>query len=266
MSAVANPDRASSVILLREAQPRGFEVFLARRPDDSPYLGGKYCFPGSPVHKSDHTEAILRRSRGLSDAKARKILGAHLAPPEALGYWIAAIRTLFEEVGILIAVKENGEPITSNADLNVRLLEISAARRDGALDFPALMERENLFCDATKFVYFSHWRTPAEFSRGFDTRFFLAAMPDDQTPHAKWSPMGKPVGRNPEREPPVEPGARVEGSAEVTHSLWLAPDRGLQLFNRGKLPMAFPTFASLRTLADFGSVQSVLKEFQPECT
>jgi len=240
MSAAANPDQASSVILLRETEPHGVEVFLTRRPDKPPFVGGKYCFPGSPVHKSDHTEVILRRCRGLSGAKARKILGAHFAPPEALGFWIAAIRALFEEVGVLFAVKENGEPITSDVELNVRLLELLAARHDGALDFPALMERENLFCDAAKFAYFSHWQTPAEFSRSFDTRFFLAAMPDYQAP--------------------------IATAAEVTHSLWLAPDRALQLYNRGELPMAFATFASLRTLADFGSVQSVRKEFSANFT
>ncbi len=238
MSAAANLHRASSVILLRWAQPQGFDVFLAHQPDDSPYLGGKYCFPGGSIQKSDHTQRILRRCRGLSGEKARAILGAHLAPSEALGFWIAAIRILFEEVGVLFAVKENGEPISSDAELNVRLLEIRAARRNGSLDLPALMERENLFCDTAHLAYFAHWQTPAEFSRSFDTRFFLAAMPDSQTPLAT--------------------------SAEVTHGSWLAPDRALQLFNRGELPMAFSTFASLRTLADFGSVKNLLKEYQPE--
>jgi hypothetical protein len=266
MSATEKLKPVASVILLKPAQPHGFEVLLFHRPDDGPVHGGMHCFPGGSIQKSDHAEAILRRCRGLSGEKARKILGAHLAPSEALGFWIAAIRTLFEEVGVLFAVKENGEPATSDAALNARLLEIRTARRDGTLDFPALMEREKLFCDAAQLAYFSHWQTPAEFSRSFDMRFFLAAMPENPTPLAKWSPTGKPVGRNPEREPPAEPGARVEGSAEVTHSLWLAPDRALQLYHRGELPMSFATFASLRTLADFGSVQSLFKEFQPEFT
>jgi hypothetical protein len=238
MSAAANLHRASSVILLREAQPQGFEVFLAPRSDDSPYLDRKYAFPSGRVHKSDHTESILRRCRGLSGEKARQILGAHLAPPEALGFWIAAIRTLFEEVGILFAVKENGGPITLDREPNVRLLEMRTARHDDALDFPAVMERENLFCDAAKLAYFSHWQTPAEFSRGFDARFFLAAMPEPQT--------------------------LLETASEITSGRWLAPDRALQLFSRGELPMTFPIFASLRTLADFGSVKNLLKEYQPE--
>jgi 8-oxo-dGTP pyrophosphatase MutT (NUDIX family) len=240
MSGTEKLKPAASVILLKPAQPHGFEVLLLHRPDHRPVHGGMHCFPRGSIRKSDHAEAILRRCRGLSGEKARRILGAHFAPPEALGYWIAAIRTLFEEVGILIAVKENGEPITSDAELNVRLLQIRAARRDRALDFPALMERENLFCDAAKLAYFSHWQTPAEFSSSFDTRFFLAAMPENPTPLAT--------------------------AVKVTHGPWLAPDRALQLFNRGELPMPFATFASLRTLANFGSVQSVLKEFEPEFT
>ena len=238
MSAAAKPEQFSSVILLREAQPHGVEVFLTRRPDELPVMGGKYCFPGGAVHKSDHAANLLRRCRGLSGERARKILGAHFAPPEALAYWIAAIRVLFEETGILFAVKENGEPITSDAEFNLRLVEIPAARRDGVLDFPALMERDNLFCDAAKFAYFSHWQTPGEFSRGFDARVFLAAIPNDQTPLAT--------------------------SHDVAPSLWLPPDRALQLCACGELPMTFPTFASLRTLADFSSVTSVVREFQKE--
>lgn len=230
MSAAANLHRASSVILLREAQTRGVEVLLSRCP------GGMHGFACGAVHKSDNAPGVLRRCRGLSGEQARKILGAHLSPPQALGFWIAATRILFEKAGTLLAVKQSGEPIAVEADVDAWLLEIRAARRDRALDFPAFMERENLFCDAANIRYFSHWR--AESPDNGDTRIFLAPMPEGQP----------------------SPAQAIEGGQ------WLAPDRALQLFNRGELPMAFATFASLRTLADFGSVQSVLKEFQPEFT
>jgi len=236
MSVAEKLKPAAAVILLRPTQPQGFEVFLAHRPDKPPFLGEQNCFPAGSIQKSDLTQAILRRCRGLSAETARKILGAHLAPSEALGFWIAAVRTLFEEVGVLFAITENGEPVTSDGQLNARILQTRAARCDRAVDFPTLMERENLFCDAASLTYFSHWQTLAEFSRSFDTRFFLAAMPDNQTSH------GLPY--------------------EIAHGMWLAPDRALQLFSRGKLPMTFPTFASLRTLADFGSVKSLVNEFR----
>jgi 8-oxo-dGTP pyrophosphatase MutT (NUDIX family) len=238
MSAVQKPNTASSVILLREAQPLGFEVLLARSPDKASALGRTYGFPGSEVQKSDFADGILSRFRGLRADKARKLLGAHFAPPQALGVWVAAIRALYEEVGILIAVKENGEPITPDIDLNVRLHEDRAALRARSLSFQSILERENLYCDGARLCYFSHWQTPAQFSTRLDTRLFVAATPEGQTAHST--------------------------PCDAARSLWLKPDRALQLINRGELPVAFSTFVSLRTLADFGSVQSLLGEFQPK--
>ena len=238
MSAVAKHNAASSVILLREAQTRGFEVFFTRRPDEMPFLGETYCFPGGSVHEGDYADGMLCRCRGLSPADGRKIIGAHLPARQALGFWIAAIRMLFEEVGVLFAIKETGEPITWNAELQVQLLEKRAAFRNGSLTFQSLLESENLFCDAAGLAYFSHWHTPATPSSNIDTYFFLAAMPEPQT--------------------------LLDTASEITRGRWLAPDRALQLFNRGELPIAFSTFASLRTLADFGSVKSVFNEFRKE--
>ena len=240
MSAVTKPEQLIAVILVREAHPRAVEVLLTRRPDELPVIGGKYGFPAGAVHKSDHAANLLRRCRGLSGEAARKILGAHFSPREALGFWIAAVRTLFEEVGILIAVNENGEPLAWAAELRVQLLKKRAALRDGFLTFQSILESENLFCDAAKFAYFCHWQTPVAPSSSADTRFFLAAVPDNH--------------------------ASLAAASEINTSSWLAPDRALQLFNRGELSMAFPTFASLRTLADFGSVNSLLTEFQPKLT
>src|SRR5262249_33041533 len=105
------------------------------------------------------------------------------------------------------------------------------------LNFRSLLESEELLCDASRLAYFSHWQTPEEIAIRFDTGFFLAAVPKGQTP--------------------------LPTSLEVSHSLWLTPDRALELFVEDQLPMIFPTFASLRTLADFDSLESVLKEYRP---
>jgi hypothetical protein len=43
--------------------------------------------------------------------------------------------------------------------------------------------------------------------------------------------------------------------------VWLTPDAALRLFGKNELPMIFPTFASLRTLADFDSLARVFKEY-----
>lgn len=224
--------QAATVILLRAAEPNSFEVFLTRRPDEMPFLGGMYCFPGGTRRKDDCSTAMLRLCHGLSPIDARKIVGAQFSPPEALGLWIAGIRELFEEAGILLAVDNFGQPWAAEqhhlADKHTALLQKT-------LSFRSLLESEELLCDASRLAYFSHWQTPEEIAIRFDTRFFLAALPKGQTP--------------------------LPNSREVTHSLWLTPDRALELFVKDQLPMIFPTFASLRTLADFDSLESVLKEY-----
>lgn len=232
MSETPIPQQAVAVVLLRPGRPRGFEVLLTRRPTATAFLDGIYCFTGGAVRDEDCSDAMLRRAGGLTPKQARDILGAHFAPRKALGLWLAAIRELFEEVGILLASKVTGEPI---ALPKARLAEMHSALLAKSLSFQTLLEKENLLCDAGRLHYFSHWQTPADVATRFDTRFFLAVLPEDQSPLAT--------------------------SLEVEQTLWVTPDRALQLFTKVELPMIFPTFASLRALADFETLESVLKEF-----
>ena len=229
---------AATVILLRPTETNGFEVFLTRRPDEMAFLGGMYCFPGGALRQDDCSPAMLGICHGLSPVDARKIVGSQFSPAQALGLWIAGIRELFEEAGILLAVNSLGQPWAAEQDHISNLAAKHAALLKKTLSFRSLLESEGLLCDASRLAYFSHWQTPEEISMRFDTRFFLARLPKVQTP--------------------------LPSSPEVTDSLWLTPDRALELFAKDKLPMIFPTFASLRTLADFESLESVLKEYGPK--
>jgi 8-oxo-dGTP pyrophosphatase MutT (NUDIX family) len=226
---------AVTIILLRPAETNGFEVFLTRRPDAMALLGGMYCFPGGALREDDCSAALLRLCYGLLPVDARKIVGAQFSPPQALGLWIAGIRELFEEAGILLAVSDSGQPWAAEQDRKNNLADKQAALLKKTLSFRSLLETEGLLCDASRLAYFSHWQTAEEISIRFDTHFFLAALPKGRTP--------------------------LPTSPEVAHSLWLTPDRALKLFAKEKLPMIFPTFASLRTLADFESLESVFKEY-----
>jgi 8-oxo-dGTP pyrophosphatase MutT (NUDIX family) len=230
------PRQAATVILLRRAEAKGFEVFLTRRPGGMPFLGGMYCYPGGSVTKADSSAAMTQRCAGLSPESARKVIGAEFSPREAIGFWAAAIRELFEEVGVLLAVG------SSDARFKIDQLEVDGledlhrALLGKSLSFAALLKKQELYCDLARLAYFSHWQTPAQNAMRFDTRFFVAALPDDQAP--------------------------LESSYEVARSVWLAPDQAMALHERGDLPMIFPTFASLRTLADFDTLESVLKEYR----
>jgi 8-oxo-dGTP pyrophosphatase MutT (NUDIX family) len=237
VSEATNARAAATVILLRPMAPTGFQVFLTRRPEAMRFLGGMYCFPGGGVSKEDCSPRMVARCSGVSPQEARKIIGAQFRPHAALGFWIAAIRELFEEVGILLTVGDCGRPMSIDPIPSDRLAEKHAALIAKSLSFTELLESENLYCDASALAYFSHWQTPAQNSLRFDTRFFLAVLPPAQTP--------------------------LPSSYEVIHSLWLTPDQAIQLFERAELPLIFPTFATLRSLADFETLESLLEEFSP---
>jgi 8-oxo-dGTP pyrophosphatase MutT (NUDIX family) len=223
------------VVLLRPAASGGFEVFLTRRPNDMPFLGGMYCFPGGGVSKEDCSPRMIEKSFGLTCEQARKLVGAHFSPQEARGFWIAGIRELFEEVGVLLALDRDGLRFPMTQARASRLAENHRALLNKSLSFLSLLENEDLCCNLSNLTYMSHWQTPAQNSLRFDTRFFLALLPEDQTPFPT--------------------------SYEVAHSLWLTPDQAIQLFEHGELPLIFPTFATLRMLADFETLERVFKEF-----
>ena len=233
MNQTDKPRQAATVVLLRRAEPKGFEVFLTRRPEGMPFLGGMYCFPGGAVTKEDAAARAIERCRGFTAEQARRIAGARFSPRQALGFWIAAIRELFEEVGVLLAVNSAGAGVDSSSA--VRLAAKHQALLAKSLSFAQLLDSEDLYCDLASLAYLSHWQTPAQTPLRFDTRFFVAALPQNQKP--------------------------LETSQEVTHSVWLTPDLAMQRYTRGDLPMIFPTFASLRTLADFETLESVMNEF-----
>jgi 8-oxo-dGTP pyrophosphatase MutT (NUDIX family) len=226
---------AATVILLRDVEPGGFEAFLTRRPDKMPFFGGTYGFPGGAVRKEDCSAGLLSRCDGIAPRVARKILGSHFTPQEALGFWVAGIRVLLEEVGILLAVNQAGRPWVRERVEDGPASQLASLLQD-TLRFQSLLEKEGLFCDTSKLVYFSQWETSVPPSMRLDSRFFLAALPQGQTVPPKLS--------------------------EVVHGLWLTPDQALKRFAKEELPMIFPTFASLRTLADFESLDSVLTEYR----
>lgn len=230
--ATGRPKHASTVLLVRPDANGKFEILLTRRPDEMKFLGGFYVFPGGSICPEDRSEKTLGRCRGLSAKEAGKILGDHLGPELSLAHWVAVVRELFEEVGILLCVTENGaEPYAKYGD---RLEEKRQALVAGALDFGDFLEAEKLLCDLNRLVYFSHRVTPEFYPMRFDTRFYLAALPEGQT--------------------------ALQKSEEVADSLWIAPDQALQQANRD-LPLLPPTTTMLQNLTAFDSWPSLCEKF-----
>jgi 8-oxo-dGTP pyrophosphatase MutT (NUDIX family) len=235
---MVSPRYASTVALVRSSDRGGdIEVLLTRRPAEMRFLGGFYVFPGGTVHENDYSEHMLARCRGLSGTKAQQMLGHRHTPEIALGHWVAVFRELFEEVGILICASEDGGRVD---DLHEKTQQRIERKRQALvrkeLDFADFLESEHLFCDLSRGVYFDHWVTPDIYSMRFDTRFYIAALPANQTPLAR--------------------------SEEVTHSLWIRPEDALARIDRREFPILPPTTTVLENLARLGSWERVRAEFE----
>lgn len=214
---------ASTIVLLRPDNNHSFEILLTRRPAEMRFLGGFYVFPGGAVHKDDYSAKVLDRCRGLSANEAQRILGKRQDPELALGHWIAAIRELFEEVGVLLCEARSGEPLELRDETTKAKFE---AKRQaivrGKLGFGEFLEAEGLWCDLTRIIYFFHRVTPEFYPVRFDTRFYLASLPPHQIPLSR--------------------------SEEVTDSVWMQPAEALSEAYDNDLPILPPTTTVLEDL------------------
>src|SRR5262245_12162090 len=234
---MVQPRHASTVVLVRPDETGSFEVLLTRRPPQMRFLGGFYVFPGGTVHRDDYSPQMLARCRGLTKDSAQKILGGAHEPDVALGHWVAVLRELFEEVGILLCVTESGDDTQMGDGAAAKRIELK--RRsivNKQLDFASFLESENLFCDLSRVIYFDHWVTPDIYSMRFDTRFYIATLPSHQS--------------------------ALERSEEVTDSLWVKPERALARINRHDFPILPPTTTVLQNLVRLGSWEPLGTEFK----
>ena len=237
MTRMIVPSKASTIIVIRPRAAIGFEVLLTRRPQEMPFLGGYLVFPGGAVEKQDYSERMFSRCRGLSPSEALSILGDDVSPEMSLGHWVAAARELFEESGIHFFVKQDGEPSDGKPnDTITRLAEKRKALSEGRIDLPHLLESEQLFVDLSRMTYLFHRITPEKYPVRFDTRFYLAALPEHQIPLAC--------------------------SEEVAESLWMTPETALDRAKSGNFPMLPPTVIALKTLAKHESWQQLISAFR----
>lgn len=160
------PRPSATVLLLRGREP--WELLLMRRPGGADFAPGAYVFPGGTVHADDHASTDEIRA--------------------------AAVRELFEEVGILLA--RHGKRFARESDSE----KVRGLIGNGTT-FAAALGELGLEPAFDRLVLFARWVTPALLRRRYDARFFLAQLPPHQVVHAQ------------------------EG--EVTDWLWIEPEKAL---------------------------------------
>jgi 8-oxo-dGTP pyrophosphatase MutT (NUDIX family) len=237
MTQAAVPSKASTIILVRPGSAAGFEVLLTRRPEEMLFLGGYWVFPGGAVEEQDWSEKMLSRCRGLSASEAQAILSGEMEPEIALGHWVAAVRELFEETGIHFFINPNEVPSVAKADdslsrVGEKRKELSARR----IDLPELLQTERLFCDLSGMTYLFHRVTPEKYQLRFDTRFYLAVLPENQR--------------------------ALTSSEEVAETLWITPEAALERSKSDHFPMLPPTVTALQRLAEHACWQELRTAFR----
>jgi 8-oxo-dGTP pyrophosphatase MutT (NUDIX family) len=166
-----------------------------RRPGGADFAPDAHVFPGGTIHAGD------------SDA----------SDPIAA----AAVRELFEEVGILLARKDGRVARDRDSEAVRSLLA------DGKT-FGHALESLGMEPAYDRLTLLTRWVTPALLSRRYDARFFLARLPAGQTVLAQ------------------------EG--EVVDWLWIAPDAALTDPN---VNLVYATRAVLETVAGAGSASAL---------
>ena len=179
------PRPSATVLLIREADP--WELLMVHRPGGADFAPGAYVFPGGSVHSDD------------------------AAWPDPIRG--AAVRELFEEVGILLA--RRGRRFAVDADC--RRVRRAVA---GGAGFSQALAAAGLEPAFDRLILFARWVTPALLSRRFDARFYFARLPSGQTV--------------------------LSQEGEVTDWLWLTPHRAL---TDPEVTLVYATRAVLETVA-----------------
>jgi glyoxylase-like metal-dependent hydrolase (beta-lactamase superfamily II)/8-oxo-dGTP pyrophosphatase MutT (NUDIX family) len=186
-----------------------------------------HVFPGGAVDADDSDERLLARS-GLGPVEAAAALGGDLEPASAHAAFVAAIRELFEEAGILLGVTPAGDVAVAGA---------RSALLGGSRSFAALAEELDLRLATDRLVPLSRWVTPPTLLRRFDARFFVAQLPDAAE-------------------------ATFEGGEVVAHE-WVRPADALRAMAAGRMRLWLPTSSTLQQLEHVTSIEDVRRRLSP---
>jgi len=227
------PRDAATVVVTRE-RGDGLEVLLLRRQKSMAFAAGMHVFPGGSVQAADR-DPIPWVGPAAEQWARRWSCDAELA--HALV--VAAVRETFEETGILMAGPDADSVLGVCAGE-----EWTAARREleaGDLTLARFLDSRGLVLRADLLGAWAHWITPEFEPRRFDTRFFVAVLPDDGTLHSH--------------------------GTEADASYWVDIDTAAQAGGRGELAMMAPTLHNLRELAAAGraGVSNVLSGSAERC-
>ncbi len=224
---------AATVILLRDGAT-GPEVFLMRRHLNQSFMGGAYVFPGGRVDPGDDDpalEGVLFGSDGCGSVNPAQASFWGEVPSRTIH--VAAIRETFEEAGVIFGRDETGELVIPGSKVLKERLEILRGQLNaGAVTLCEIASQLAVRFDPGMLVPYARWITPEIEKKRFDTRFFLAVLPEGLEP--------------------------VHDNRELTDSRWITPGDALGKHGCGELLLMPPTLKTIEEIGDFSSISELL--------
>jgi 8-oxo-dGTP pyrophosphatase MutT (NUDIX family) len=213
----ATPRDSATVIVVRDGE-QGLEVFMLERHLNSDFAGGAYVFPGGTIDDRD------------LDTEAMPYVDPAPQSEASIAFQLCAIRETFEEAGVLLATR-NGKPVRLGEDAErFATYRRELAARGGSLaDFAQHMDLR--FAGDALHSY-ARWVTPAFSPKRYDARFFVAVMPEGQTP--------------------------LHDDVETTASTWIRPADAIAQAREGLFSIIFPTRKTLEQLATFEATSELI--------
>ena len=207
---------AATVVLLRDGAD-GVDAWLLTRVDQMVFAAGTTVFPGGRVDAADselpwsgRSPAGLAVRLGCDALAARALVGA-------------AVRETFEEAGVLLT-----DPPSGVLDVATLAADVEAGR----VQFGDLLRDRGLAVASDLLHPWARWITPVGEVRRYDTRFFVAALPDGATP--------------------------ADLTSESSTAGWFPVRAALAEGERGERILMPPTVAVLQSVSAYPTVSGVL--------
>ncbi|MDB5865781.1 MAG: putative hydrolase, beta-lactamase-like [Betaproteobacteria bacterium] len=226
---------AATVTLVRDTSA-GLEVLMLQRNHQSGFMPGMFLFPGGALDAGDRRAAVLSRCAGLDDTAASAALDVESG---GLGYWAAAIRESFEEAAVLLAYGDTGALVNPGEAARAgRFAEYRRRLNAGEDVLAQMLEREGLRLAVDRLTYFSHWITPVNAPRRYDTRFFVAVAPEGQE--------------------------ALPDNVEAIHHVWVSPAQAVERHRAGVYKMRTPTLSTLEQFAPFDTADALIAHLRAQ--
>lgn len=220
---------AATVILLRDGD-HGLEIWVQERVDTMRNYAGMTVFPGGGVDTRDFPPRSWDSGdlwTGPSVVSVARTMGTTKYKAHALVF--AAVRELFEETGTLLAVHEDGSPVTDARPYS----EARAGLVSHELSLTDVLRRHGLKVRSDLLHPWARWVGASDAGKWFDNHSFVAVAPAGQEPDAD--------------------------TTEADDANWFPPRLLIEGWRMGLVRFVIPTWAQLNELTQFTTTAQVLE-------